>query len=181
MRASCSPYTDGPSSATVSHVRRPVSPYPPHAWAPKQRPISSPLCSHLRSTALAAFSLLCLSLYASVPCAEHHCWEPLLSPRAPPCRHRLGVRSPSRPPLRADRTLPDMPFSFDQATVPAAKHLHDVSPRWSSSGLISNFLSTMRMLDNFLTQHPAPNDRRSPPPRRFPPCDHTPSWKALLQ
>jgi hypothetical protein len=129
--------------------------------------------SHLFSTALAAFSLLFLSLSASISCTEHHHWEPLLPPRAPLCHHRLGVRSPSRPPFRADRTPPLTPFPSDQAAPPTTKDLHDVNPRRSSSGLISAVLSSARRPDSFPTQQPAPNDRRLPPPHCSPPADCT--------
>jgi hypothetical protein len=119
--------------------------------------------------------------HSSVPSVEHRCWEPLLPPCAPPCRHRLGVRSPSRPPLGADWTSPLTSFPSDQATPPATKDLRDVSPRRSSSNLISAVLSTARTPDNFPTQPPAPNNRRPPPPHHFRLVDHTPPWRALLQ
>jgi hypothetical protein len=172
------PCTDRMSSTTIGHVRCPARPYPLRAWAPTQSPISSPLHSHLRYNALTAFSLLCLLLFAFVPSIEHHRWEPLLAPRAPPCHHRLVVRSPSRPPLRANRTPPLMSFPSDQATLPAAKDFHDVSLRWSSSSRISAVLSTARMPDSFPTQPPAPNNRRPPPPHHFRLVDHTPPWRA---
>jgi hypothetical protein len=153
----------------------------PCAWAPKQSPISSPLCSHLRSTALVAFSPLYLPPSISVPSVEHCRWEPLLPPHAPPCHHRLGARSPSRPPLGANQTPPLMSLPSDQATPPTGKDLHDVRQRRSSSGLISTVLSIARTPNHFPIQQRAPNYRRSPPPRRFPPADHTPLLRALLR
>jgi hypothetical protein len=143
-------------------MRRPVRPYPLRAWASKQSPISSHLRSHLRSTALTAFSLLCLPPSASVPRVEHCRWELLLPPHAPPCHHRLGIRSPSQPPLGADRTSPLTLFPSDEAMPPTAKDLHDVSPCRSSSGLISAVLSTTRTPDNFPTQEPAPTTADRP-------------------
>jgi hypothetical protein len=102
-------------------------------------------------------SLLYLSPCSSVPSVEHRRCEPLLSLRAPPCHHRLGVCSPNRPPLVADRTPPLMSFPSDQFALPAAKDLHDVSPRRSSSGLISAVLSTVRTPDSSPTSESTPS------------------------
>jgi hypothetical protein len=112
------PHAGSPTSAVVGHVRRPARPYPLRAWAPKQSLISSPL----RSTALAMFSPLYLPPSASVPSVEHCHWKLLLSTHAPPCHPRLGVRSPSRPPLGADRTLPLHAISLQPTTHHRGEH-----------------------------------------------------------
>jgi hypothetical protein len=108
----------------LSHVHRPMRHYPLRAWASKQSSISSPL----RSTTLAVFSQLCFPPSASVRSTKHCCWEPLLSPRAPPCRPRLGVRSPSQPPLGADRTPPLHAISLRPTTHHHGEHYYGEIP-----------------------------------------------------
>jgi hypothetical protein len=152
----------------------------PPAWA-LRRSLACLLLSPATATELSPSTLLCLLPHSSVPSAEHRRWEPLLPPCAPPCRHRLGVHSLNRPLLRADRTPPLTSFPSDQSAPPAAKDLHNVSPRRSSSGLISAVLSTARTPDSFLTQQLAPNDRRSSPPRHSPPTDHTSPWSSFFR
>jgi hypothetical protein len=85
------------ATAVVGHVHRPARPYPLRSWASEQRPSSSPPRSHLHSTALTTFSLLCLLSFASIPSAT----PPRVVTFGPPPVSQPTPRGPpdNRPPL----------------------------------------------------------------------------------
>jgi hypothetical protein len=159
------PHTGTVNCTPPSLHEQPMQLPPPHAChALIPRSSHAEICSPPLPRQLPSFrpTLLYLSLCSSISSAEHHCWELLLPPRAPLCHHRLGFRSPNRPPLGANRMPPLTSFPSDQAAPPAAKDLHDVSLRRSSFGLISAVLSTTRTADSFPTQQPPPTTADRP-------------------
>jgi hypothetical protein len=103
------PRVSGPSATTVvGHVRRPARPHPPRSWASEQRPNSSPPRSHLHSTALTTFSLLCLSPFTSTPSTT----PPRVATSGPPPVSQPTPRGPpdNRPPLRLVHRTPPPPL-----------------------------------------------------------------------
>jgi hypothetical protein len=164
----CVGAVDRPSPPLHAQPMQPPPPRACHALIPRSghtETCSPPLPRQPPSFRL---TLLCLSPRSSVPSAEQCRWEPLLPPHAPLCRYRLGVRSPNRPPLRADWTPPLTSFPSDQAAPPAAKDLRDVSLHRSSSGLISALLSIAQTPDSSPTSEPAPSTSSPANRRRFP-------------